>query len=52
VVVPRADAEAMLAGVAQIAARDRESKAQMAAGTFDRSWVAKALEAAGVEEEQ
>jgi regulator of RNase E activity RraA len=51
-VVPQADAEAVLEGVAKIAAKDQESKAQMAAGTFDRSWVAKALKAAEVEEEQ
>lgn len=50
-VVPQADAEAVLAQVAILVARDDESKAQMSAGTFDRGWVSRALEAAGVEEE-
>ncbi|HYF80652.1 MAG TPA: RraA family protein [Symbiobacteriaceae bacterium] len=51
-VVPQADAEAVLERVAQLAAKDAAAKAHMAAGTFDRTWVAAALKAAGVEEEE
>jgi regulator of RNase E activity RraA len=51
-VVPLADAEAVLAAVAGVIAKDHASKQQMNDGTFDRTWVAVALKVAGVEGEQ
>jgi regulator of RNase E activity RraA len=51
VVVPAADAETVLTAVAGVVAKDLASKQQMIDGTFDRTWVAVALKAAGVEGE-
>jgi regulator of RNase E activity RraA len=51
VIVPQAEAENVLAKVAEIQQADRAAKEAMASGTFDRSWVVPALGKAGVEEE-
>jgi RraA family protein len=51
VVVPLADAAAVLAKAQAVGRKDEQDRAAMAAGTYDRSWVHPALKAAGVEEE-
>lgn len=51
VIIPKDDAPDVLQRVQAIAAGDEQSRAAMAAGQFDRSWVKEATRAAGVAEE-
>lgn len=49
-VVPLADAETVLEGVRKVVAKDQAARVAIPAGTWDRSWVRPALQAAGIEE--
>ncbi|MEQ9245242.1 MAG: RraA family protein, partial [Nitratireductor sp.] len=49
VVIPRADAEAVLSAARKLSEKDQDKVAAANAGSLDRSWVDAALEKAGCE---